>query len=1347
MVVANGRLPTRMIVIVFRTPRDRRTCNRSTSLIRALLTITLCCMIALSCSSVHAWSTFWDGTGEPSLFTGSGAGGTTVNLGTVNRGMLIEDTVTSGGHNFYYRSTTGTSVSIGTRFRVEAYTVPIDGTGKLCLMTLQAGSSPSPRLSVGIKTVGGVDKFVLLNVKDGAVLHELQPVDDQWHEARLYCSKTGASYQFWWDNDAVRSGTAATSTTSGTRAIGASADYGSTGTSRVIFDYFGYNTGVFTPEKAAPNPGTAWAPQYANGPATVAYSGASDSAGICKVYLWYKKGTGAWTLFSENESTSSSGSFAFTFPNGYGTYYFKLQAQDKNGNFSPEPTGDTYDGSTVYQSSISYSMSNGYVSFTGSKGEMRNVRVDPTGAGNYRLIAKEIYLGEMCPVTGTLGYSIEGGTLTVDPVQVYSASSTISVTARDTATRLYSGQTLGQSFTTTTNGLASVSVNLPTWYTTGSALTMRLHRDGPGGSTIAEKRCENVTDNGWQTLYFAPQNAGTYYIELSQASGTIGWWTASTGTIGQMYVNGVPVGGGSRCFKATVYNSTQSRITITLNGSQLTTAVSPSTSQKWRVNTPWERNGYELTDPARIPFYRFIGDKGHCTPAAQLKRRDEVSGPDATQWIYATGNGEADVRFTAPSTTAKFAMDGYAMTITLGSQFGFTVEPHSMEAVPSFYPAFYTSDPAFDAALNNFLYDRVFSWGIGGVAADWFEWTALINYWMARPGLMEHWRSNLQTYPVDAEGYVYTWGNNKGWPFPDNNIYDTRHFTTNPNFILACWRYYAWTKDRAFLTANTDRIRRAMNFMLTQLDGAAGILVLPDKDHGGTPNDVASNYWDDLPFGGRSAYENAYYYASLLAMAEIETALGDKTAAQTYTDLAATCRQRYNQLFWNDTAGRYIACIDENGVRRDYGFTFVNMEAATYGLPDQTRAQRIYNWMESGDTYSRWQFAPRANTIDCRSWWYLNGTGEIPAQNFDTHLENGGAILYTSGYDIMARARYFGADNACARLQGILNRYMEPDRLAGGAPLYRGENNGWQVGTDVPFPESGIVPASFLYAFIGVEANVKGLTITPNLPSRFSHAGVRNLRYQGMMLDIRVTRTSVRITCTDPGKEFTVEETIEPGGSYTFGERISSIKAWPDGTFVMLTDKALYYRNGSVAYIEEADRSSGIRIQGTIPADNQLVSLTGTLRTGASGERYIEVTSLTPGAPAAIEPVGMTNREIGGGAFGLQAGVRDWALRPVPGSDPVEFQRILGPAIGTNNIGMWVRAWGRVTAVGADFYYIDDGSGIDDGDPAVKGLRVSGICPGAVGDYVSVTGISSCMMKDGVLVRLLVSKDHAVVAR
>ena len=131
----------------------------------------------------------------------------------------------------------------------------------------------------------------------------------------------------------------------------------------------------------------------------------------------------------------------------------------------------------------------------------------------------------------------------------------------------------------------------------------------------------------------------------------------------------------------------------------------------------------------------------------------------------------------------------------------------------------------------------------------------------------------------------------------------------------------------------------------------------------------------------------------------------------------------------------------------------------------------------------------------------------------------------------MARAKYLGADNAFNRLKEILDRYEEPDRLAGGSPLYYGENNGWQVGTDYPFPESGLVAAAYVHAFIGLQATNEGLTIAPNLPSALKHAGIKNLRYNGMMLDIRVTPDSVRITS---GGKVRLDKTIAPGSSVLF---------------------------------------------------------------------------------------------------------------------------------------------------------------------------------------------------------------------
>lgn len=85
------------------------------------------------------------------------------------------------------------------------------------------------------------------------------------------------------------------------------------------------------------------------------------------------------------------------------------------------------------------------------------------------------------------------------------------------------------------------------------------------------------------------------------------------------------------------------------------------------------------------------------------------------------------------------------------------------------------------------------------------------------------------------------------------------------------------------------------------------------------------------------------------------------------------------------------------------------------------------------------------------------------------------------------------------------------------------------------FPESGLVPVSFLYAFLGVDADVHGLKIRPNLPSALEYAGVRNVRFGGKMYNIRVTNSSVDVKCTTPGYERTISKRLAAGEVFRLG--------------------------------------------------------------------------------------------------------------------------------------------------------------------------------------------------------------------
>jgi hypothetical protein len=115
----------------------------------------------------------------------------------------------------------------------------------------------------------------------------------------------------------------------------------------------------------------------------------------------------------------------------------------------------------------------------------------------------------------------------------------------DTPVRLLPGHTLGQTFTIT-NSLEAVEGSFPTWATTNAAVTLTLFRDGPAGENVLRQRFERVSDNAWLAL--RPDRLlppGTYYLEASEASGTVGWWSNSRDNFarGQAFADGKPAEG------------------------------------------------------------------------------------------------------------------------------------------------------------------------------------------------------------------------------------------------------------------------------------------------------------------------------------------------------------------------------------------------------------------------------------------------------------------------------------------------------------------------------------------------------------------------------------------------------------------------------------------------------------------------------------------------------------------------------------------------------------------------------------------------------------------------------------
>jgi len=161
-------------------------------------------------------------------------------------------------------------------------------------------------------------------------------------------------------------------------------------------------------------------------------------------------------------------------------------------------------------------------------------------------------------------------------------------------------------------------------------------------------------------------------------------------------------------------------------------------------------------------------------------------------------------------------------------------------------------------------------------------------------------------------------------------------------------------------------------------------------------------------------------------------------------------------------------------------------------------------------------------------------------------------------------------------------------------------------------------------------------------------------------------------------------------------------------------------------YVESDDRTNGIRVQmtGHGLVVGSRANVTGHLCTDLDNdERYIAATNVFAEGVGTVKPLGMNNKTVGGG---------DWNYHP----DTHAGQRGITNASGLNNIGLLVTMWGKVTQIGTDYVYLDDGSRLKDGTltGTTENVGVRVICDPSgylQGDLLTPTGISSCFVTPG----------------
>ena len=185
-------------------------------------------------------------------------------------------------------------------------------------------------------------------------------------------------------------------------------------------------------------------------------------------------------------------------------------------------------------------------------------------------------------------------------------------------------------------------------------------------------------------------------------------------------------------------------------------------------------------------------------------------------------------------------------------------------------------------------------------------------------------------------------------------------------------------------------------------------------------------------------------------------------------------------------------------------------------------------------------------------------------------------------------------------------------------------------------------------------------------------------------------------------------------------DTVAAAKSYPAGTLVALSGKVVTGTFPDCFYIEELDRSSGIKVvSGVIVEVDDIVDVTGVVGI-SDGERQINAGNVAVLGIAADppSPIGIRGDQLGGAAL-------NWYTPGITG------------AFGVNNIGLLATTWGRVTSVGSKYFYIES-------RPAVTIKVVSGsLTKPEVGDFVVITGISSCEVLSGATGRAILPRAQS----
>ncbi|MHC4378122.1 MAG: glycosyl hydrolase family 65 protein, partial [Planctomycetota bacterium] len=369
-----------------------------------------------------------------------------------------------------------------------------------------------------------------------------------------------------------------------------------------------------------------------------------------------------------------------------------------------------------------------------------------------------------------------------------------------------------------------------------------------------------------------------------------------------------------------------------------------------------------------------------------------------------------------------------------------------------------------------------------------------------------------------------------------------------------------WTGDLLFLRQQIGRMRAAVDLLDRAFYGAQlGYTRVTWTGHDGLrgwvrdeqgrltahpESGIGGNYFDLLPFGYDDAWLTAQYLGALEALAEIEALaeaypglglLEDQRpgSSKLLSDRARKVRERGGAYLFDPGPGRFVACIDAGGVPHDYGYTFLNLDAVRFGLANALQREQILSWLFAereveGDTsvgpdLYHWRFGLRTSSVRNVEWYSPVWT-DPASQPFGGQIQDGGAVLGFTYFELMERLRWRGVDDAFERYREVLGWYREVEGAGGFRPYYasprregtlQGCGTPGGLGLDCEFQEGRLIAAFAAHGLLGLQPDLQRLAIRPRFPRGCARIGLEGLQYRGVRLDIAARPDRVDLTLHD----------------------------------------------------------------------------------------------------------------------------------------------------------------------------------------------------------------------------------------